>query len=148
MKTHMYIKETLRQATNRLNSYVVFLHRNQTKMKMKINVCILRWLPIMHSRQKQHKLLQHCWLNNVVTTRLSWLNNVVERTMFTIASTMLLNEQCPLLFQQCSSVLMKQQRLFTVVETGENNIDSQKKLLRYCYHCCSTLLTSCNSING
>ena len=48
---------------------------------------------------------------------------------------------------------MKQQRLFTVVETGENNIDrirnqNQNKLVRYCYHCCSTLLTSCNSIDG
>ena len=39
---------------------------------------------------------------------------------------MLLNEQCcSLLFQQCycCSAFMKQQRLFTVVETGENNID-------------------------
>ena len=30
------------------------------------------------------------WSNNAVTTRLSWLNNVVQRTMlFTIVSTML-----------------------------------------------------------
>ena len=29
------------------------------------------------------------WLNNAVTTRLSSLNNVVQRTMFTIVSTML-----------------------------------------------------------
>ena len=28
-----------------------------------------------------------------------------------------------LLNEQCCSALMKQQRLFTVVETGENNID-------------------------
>ena len=37
---------------------------------------------------------------------------------------MLFNEQCcSLLFQQYRSALMKQQRLFTVVETGESNID-------------------------
>ena len=61
----------------------------------------------------------------VGTTLLSWLNNIVERTMlFIIVSTMLLNEQWrSLLFQQCCSVLMKQERLFTIVETGENNID-------------------------
>ena len=33
-------------------------------------------------------------------------------------------EQCgSLLFQQCCSALMKQQQLFTVVETGDSNID-------------------------
>ena len=38
--------------------------------------------------------------------------------------TMLLNEQCcSLLFQQRCSALMKQQQLFTVVGTRENNID-------------------------
>ena len=72
---------------------------------------------------------QCCSTNNVVHY---CFNNVVERTMFTIVSTMLFtvvstmlfNEQCcSLLFQQCCSALMKQQRLFTVVETGENNID-------------------------
>ena len=64
-------------------------------------------------------------LNNAVTTRLSLLSNVVHRTiLFTIVSAMLFIEQyCSLLFQQCCSALMKQQRLFTVVETGENNID-------------------------
>ena len=36
----------------------------------------------------------------------------------------MLNEQCcSLLFQQCLSALMKLQRSFTVVETEENNID-------------------------
>ena len=45
-------------------------------------------------------LLQHCWLNNAVTTRLSWLNNVVQRTM-----------------------LFSIDEATTVVETGENNID-------------------------
>ena len=33
------------------------------------------------------QVVQHCWLSNAVTTRLSWLNNVVQRTM-------LFNEQC------------------------------------------------------
>ena len=39
-------------------------------------------------------------------------------------NTVIMAEQCcSLLFQQCCSALMKQQRLFTVVETGENDID-------------------------
>ena len=37
---------------------------------------------------------------------------------------MLFNKQCcSLLFQQCCSALMKQEQLFVVVGTGENNID-------------------------
>ena len=58
---------------------------------------------------------QCCPTNNVVNY---CFNNVVQRTMlFTIVSTMLFNEQCcSLLFQRCCSALMKQQRLFTVVE--------------------------------
>ena len=43
----------------------------------------------------------------VGTKWLSWLNNVVERTMFTIVSTMLFSID----------------EATTVVETGENNID-------------------------
>ena len=54
----------------------------------------------------QHKLLQPCWLNNGVTIN-TVINTIIIMT---------------LLFQQCSAV-MKQQRLFTVVETAENNID-------------------------
>ena len=46
---------------------------------------------------------------------------------------------------ECCSMLVVSTMLFRVVETGENNID-RSKLVRYCYHCCSTLLTSCNSL--
>ena len=64
---------------------------------------------------------------------------------FTIVSTMLLNEQCrSLLFQQCCSALMKHQRLFTVVETGEDNIDRTSLfavVIIVCLVYCSTLLT-------
>ena len=43
---------------------------------------------------------------------------------------------------------MKQQRLFTVVETGENNIDGTSLFVCYCYcyHCCSTLLTRLTAV--
>ena len=77
------------------------------------------------------QVVQHCWLSNAVTTRLSWLNNVVQRTM-------LFNEQC------CSTNnVVQRTMLFTVVSTI-----LIEQVVRYCYHCCSTLLTSCNSIDG
>ena len=71
-------------------------------------------LMVNHSQLKLAKNSTSCFIvgwTMVGTTWLSRLNNV-----------QLLNEQCcSLLFQQCCSALMKQQRLFTVVETGESN---------------------------
>ena len=43
--------------------------------------------------------------------------------LFQQCRSLLFQQCCSLLFQQCCSALMKQQRLFTVVGTGENDID-------------------------
>ena len=60
---------------------------------------------------------------------------------------MLLNEQCcSLSFQRRCSTLMKQQQLFTVVGTTENNIDIKACSQLLSLHCSLTLLRSSSSL--
>ena len=63
---------------------------------------------------------QCCWTNNVVNY---CFNNVVQHWWSS---------------NGCSRLL----------EQEKAKIDRTIKLVRYCYYCCSTLLTSCNSIDG
>ena len=46
--------------------------------------------------------------------------------LFQQCCSLLFQQCCSLLFRQCCLALMKQQRLFTVVGTGENNIDIEQ----------------------
>ena len=81
--------------------------------------------------------LRHCHKDTIIELKIAQIVTVllVEqcRNQHSYHGwTMLLNEQCcsllfqqscSLLFQKCCLTLMKQQRLFKVVETGGNNID-------------------------
>ena len=107
------------------------------------------WVLHVHSL-KWHKLLQHCWLNNAVTTLFAWLINLVDNIvhswqhnivhswqhnwLFTVGSTTLFDTvSSTTLFTVNSTTLftVSSTTLFTVSSTTLFTVNSLYKVGRF-----------------